>query len=297
MKPSTKPLFRFAPTPSGYLHAGNAAAFVFTWLLAQKNNASILLRIDDIDAERKRPAYVEDIFRTLEWLGLEYQLGPSGPDDFEQNWSQSKRLERYHEMLRSVADTGLLFGCKLSRAEIIKCSTDGSYPQEGYARAVPLDTEDCSWRIKITDEKPTDETFVNGLYLPNASAGENVLRRRNGLPAYHIASLADDLHFGVTDIVRGQDLFLSTIFQLQLAKLLSAEAFMDARFYHHPLTLGTNGEKLSKSAGATAVSELRKNPKGKQIIFAQAAAWFQLKTMEYNTLEDLLITFLEKNAR
>ena len=93
---------RFAPTPSGYLHWGNALSFVITWLMARQHAGTVRLRIDDLDQSRVRPDFIEDIFRSLEWLGLDYDRGPSGPDDFARNESQVHRIDLYRELLAEL---------------------------------------------------------------------------------------------------------------------------------------------------------------------------------------------------
>ncbi|MEQ8535610.1 MAG: glutamate--tRNA ligase family protein, partial [Imperialibacter sp.] len=100
------PITRFAPTPSGFLHIGNIYSFLITWLLARKNNGQILLRIDDLDQERVRPEYVENIFRTLEWFGLDWDLGPSSVEQFEKEYSQLRRMEWYEAALQKLERAG-----------------------------------------------------------------------------------------------------------------------------------------------------------------------------------------------
>src|ERR1044072_3055513 len=109
---------RIAPTPSGYLHIGNAFSFLLTALHAKKRGASLLLRIDDIDDERKRPEYVNDIFTSLEWLGIEWNEGPSGPEDFELNWSQNRRLDIYKGILPRLREAEIIFACECSRKKL-----------------------------------------------------------------------------------------------------------------------------------------------------------------------------------
>ena len=105
------PKTRLAPTPSGYLHRGNLFSFALTWLLARKDGLQILLRIDDMDRARFRPEYLEDIFRSLDSLGINYDEGPSGPDDFHSRWSQMHRRELYDYALSQMRQDQLLFAC------------------------------------------------------------------------------------------------------------------------------------------------------------------------------------------
>ena len=96
---------RIAPTPSGLLHEGNGISFLLTYALARAYEGQILLRIDDLDAERMRLAYLDDIFRTLDWLGIEWDEGPSSVADFQQNWSQHHRLDLYQNALDTLKNT------------------------------------------------------------------------------------------------------------------------------------------------------------------------------------------------
>jgi len=254
---------RFAPTPSGFLHIGNALNFTLNWLVARPDGGKILLRIDDLDAERKRPEYVADIFESLEWLGLDWDEGPGlieavtsshrlniSVADFEKNWSQHRRLPLYFKALEKLRDTGLLFACRKSRRDLAPFG--GDYPPEFREQNLRLDDEDVAWRI----ETPS------GFPLPDF-----VVRRRDGIPAYQLASLVDDLHFGVTHVVRGADLEASTRAQLYLAECLGETNFLKIKFLHHPLITDAQGEKLSKSAGASSLKALREGGAAPEIVF------------------------------
>jgi glutamyl/glutaminyl-tRNA synthetase len=245
--------FRLAPTPSGYLHTGNALNFLLNWTAARASGASLLLRIDDLDADRKRPEYVQDIFSSLEWLGINWDEGPRSVADFEQQWSQHLRLSTYETLLGRLRQTGLLFACRKSRSDL--APFEGFYPPEFRNQSLTLDDPDVAWRIKTPE----------GFPMPDF-----VVRRRDGLPAYQIASLADDLHFNTTHIIRGIDLEPSTLAQRFLAECLEEEPFMTIRFLHHPLLTDSAGSKLSKSAGAAALSALRQG--GAVDVFGQVAA-------------------------
>ena len=230
---------RLAPTPSGFLHLGNAYNFILTWLAARyQSGAQLLLRIDDLDADRKRPEYVQDIFDTLEWLGLDWDEGPRSADEFEEKWSQQLRMPMYFSLLEELRDQDLLFACAKSRRELTPFQ--GNYPIEFRDQGIALDTPGIAWRIKA----PRAETEI---------PQDFVVKRRDGVPAYQIASLADDLYFGITHIIRGEDLVASTAAQQFLAICLGREKFAAIHFLHHPLLLDEAGAKLSKSAGAAAI--------------------------------------------
>jgi glutamyl/glutaminyl-tRNA synthetase len=109
---------RIAPTPSGFLHEGNAFAFILTAALAQVYGASILLRVDDLDNDRKRPEYVDDLFQTLHWLGVDWKEGPTDANDLEQRWSQMHRIPLYEAALERLREKGLVYACGCSRKEL-----------------------------------------------------------------------------------------------------------------------------------------------------------------------------------
>ena len=269
------PLFkktRIAPTPSGFLHLGNVLSFSLTAALAKKTKASILLRIDDLDQHRVGKEYIQDIFDTLNFLELPWNEGPADTTDFEEHFSQLHRLDSYRQMLQQLADAGAVFACTCSRAQILKESPNGVYPGTCRDKNLPLETKDSSWRLRT--EIPI--TLKIKIY-PNdgiettlpAEMRDFVVRKRDGFPAYQLTSLVDDLHFGIDLIVRGQDLWPSTLAQHYLSHRLDsphvppdptaapAAPFRDITFYHHPLLLA-DGQKLSKSAGDTSIQQLRK---------------------------------------
>jgi len=252
---------RIAPTPSGYLHIGNAFSFLLTALLMRRHNGTILLRIDDIDDERKRPEYVNDIFTSLEWLGIEWQEGPTGPDDFEQNWSQHKRLDIYNEMLNRLREAQLLFACECSRKKL--ASLEGyAYPGTCQYKRISLDAPDVALRISVADRDIVsfhDEEKGDLDINLGSETGSFIVRKKDGLPSYHVVSLADDVHFRMNYIVRGEDLLPSTAAQLYLAEKLRLESFRNAKFLHHKLEKDETGHKLSKTAGSISLQYMRKH--------------------------------------
>ena len=278
-----------APTPSGFLHVGNAYSLILTWIMARNREGQILLRIDDLDASRKRPEYVEDIFVTLEWLGLDYDEGPSGPQEFEQQFSQRHRLHRYNQVLETLWDTGTCFACECSRSMIQRNSLDGLYPGTCRTLAHPHDDPVLAWRI-LTPQ-PTPIQWDDVITRPQqvdvyATMRDFVVRRKGGLPAYQIASLVDDWDFGINWIVRGEDLLASTAAQRFLAEPLGISSFLAAQFAHHPIVKDEQGQKLSKSAGATSLRAMRKAHTNPTVIYRWLAKAWGLPT-SISTLEEL----------
>lgn len=250
---------RIAPTPSGFLHWGNAFSFVLTWLIARKQKGQLVLRIDDLDSTRKRPEYVNDVFESLDWLGLDVDEGPSGPDEFEAKYTQHRRLELYHEAMNTLADRETLFGCACTRSTIQRESTDGQHPPSCRQNSSPLHGAQIAWRIKTppTPIEWTDRSGKRNSVDLSQSMRDFIVRRKDGLPSYQLASVVDDDHFQINHIVRGEDLLESTASQRFLASELPSSSFRDNNFVHHPLVKSPHGEKLSKSAGAASLKAMR----------------------------------------
>lgn len=257
-------LTRIAPTPSGFLHLGNAFSFLKTKALAEKHGAKILLRIDDLDRERYRPEYVQDIFDTLDFLEITIDLGPKNLREFENEWSQVHRMNFYGDALQRLKSTNKLFACDCSRKKIQQLDPSGYYLGQCLDRRIPFDRQDVAWRMDTSESD-----FVQFQEYPNLHKSMlipqdsmfYVVRKKDSMPAYQLTSVIDDLHFGVDLIVRGNDLFASTLAQLDLARNLGEEKFKQITFHHHPLIKSPTQEKLSKSAGSTSIQFLRKEGK------------------------------------
>jgi len=275
---------RIAPTPSGFLHLGNVAAFVKTVEMARTAGAKILLRIDDLDRERVEAAYVQDIFDTLNFLELPWDEGPKDVNEFEREWSQVHRTGLYREALDQLRDRGQVFACSCSRAQVSRESVDGVYPGTCRDKGISLDAENVSWRLRTGGEEGGVKV-LGGEVGAEKSVGQMreeivkvglpetmkdfVVRKRDGFPAYQLTSVIDDLYFGVDLVVRGEDLWASTVAQHCLAaRLGKGEEFGAIAFYHHPLLVGKGGRKLSKSAGDTSIQFLRKQGFSREDIFA-----------------------------
>lgn len=258
---------RIAPTPSGYLHLGNAYSFLLTQQLAQQTGAKLLLRIDDLDRERIADAYVQDIFDTLHFLEIGWDEGPQNMQEYKEQYSQLHRLSLYNRYLQQLQESGQLFACTCSRAQVLQHDATGIYPGTCRNKQIPLDTPGVNWRLytdttKTLSFRSIDDKIV--MYTLPPVMNDFVVRKKDGYPAYQLASLADDLHFGIDLIVRGEDLLDSTLAQLYLADVLNEKTFQSACFHHHPLLTDTTGAKLSKSDGALSIQYLRKQGKSKE---------------------------------
>ncbi len=240
---------RIAPTPSGFLHLGNALSFLATDRIVRARGGCLVLRIDDIDPTRQRPEYVDDIFATIDWLGIDYDYGPSGPEDFRRSYAWIHRLDQFRAGRQALADnpTAGLYVCRCSRREI---AAAGSACPRGCHRqsAGAYVPQESALRLRIPPDREmaVGDDHVN-LY---GAVGDMVVWRRDDWPAYQLASVVDDCALGTTIIVRGQDLLGSSAAQLYLASLLpgtAAAEFRAARFIHHSLMTDSSGTKLSKS--------------------------------------------------
>jgi len=272
------PLFkktRIAPTPSGYLHLGNVLSFALTAWLATQTGAGILLRIDDLDRGRVSKDYIEDIFETLRFLGIPWAEGPRDFGEYEREYSQVSRMDLYGEALRQLREEGKLFACTCSRTQVLRDSPDGGYAGICRDKGISLDTEGCNWRIRTEAAGEIAVRGIAGMGVPGMGGEEGcgkgvcarlpvemtdfIVRKRDGYPAYQLTSLIDDLYYGIDLVVRGKDLWDSTLAQQFLAGELGRAAFSEIHFYHHPLVLDSGSEKLSKSAGSTSVRWLREH--------------------------------------
>jgi len=263
-------LTRIAPTPSGYLHLGNVLSFALTAALARRTGARILLRIDDLDRERVKPQYVQDVFDTLNYLGVPWDEGPRNYHEYEARYSQTRRMHRYEEALDRLRATQQVFACRCSRAEVGSRHSRGVYLGTCRHAELSLDEKGLSWRMDVSSG--TEATFRdwNGTVvrevLPD-TMHYYIVRKREGFPAYQLASVVDDEYFGVDLIVRGADLWESTLAQHVLADRLGLQAFPCATFVHHELLITSGNEKLSKSAGDTSIQYLRKQGATRESIF------------------------------
>ncbi|WP_051203670.1 glutamate--tRNA ligase family protein [Hugenholtzia roseola] len=309
---------RFAPTPSGFLHLGNVFSFLLTWLLARRESGKIYLRIDDIDASRSRPEYVEDIFFTLDWLGLDYDEGAQNVDDFYKFYSQQHRLEHYDSFLSRLAQQWL-FPCTCSRREIIEkyqgiyngnclsslLSEKTHFFQKENEIFIQKENQKCAWRLQT--QKLIAQTYAYFEYdwkgredkkvqfkgdLVHREMPYYILRSKQNRAAYQLVSLIEDLENQINFIVRGSDLIPSTQAQMALASLLSDFfSFKNTIFLHHRLMHDLKGDKLSKSAGAAAIYHQRaRGEVGKSFVFESFSEFLGLKEKLYS-LKDFQLFF------
>lgn len=271
------PVFRFAPSPNGYLHLGHALSALLNFEMARKSGGRFLLRIEDIDKPRCRPEYEAGVYEDLAWLGLEWETPVR---------RQSEHLADYERALKALSALGLLYPSFESRAELARLASvraaqapwprdpDGAPLYPGHAKTMPAAERDrlmrsgapfalrldmaaalartgaLSW--SETGHGPGSET--GRVDAAPQAWGDVVLARKEVPASYHLCVAIDDALQGVTHVVRGLDLFWATSVHRLLQRLLDLPAPV---YHHHRLILDEHGRKLSKSTRATALRDLR----------------------------------------
>ena len=239
---------RFAPSPTGPLHAGSLATALASWLDARAAGGKWIIRIEDLDPPRIVPGSAERIVEALARCGLE----SDEPVVF-----QSARRELYEAAFGRLQAAGLIYGCACSRRdvdEVIEAQENwraGVYPRTCATGATP-GKPIRAYRIRVPDEESSFIDRAAGPYTQHQTSdvGDFVVRRGDGLWAYQLAVVVDDAEQKITHIVRGADLLDNTPRQIYLQRALG---FSTPRYLHVPLVLNTAGEKLSKQTGATGV--------------------------------------------
>ncbi|WP_216727078.1 glutamate--tRNA ligase family protein [Hymenobacter siberiensis] len=281
---------RLAPTPSGFLHLGNAVNFVLTWLLTRqvvpgRAGGMLHLRIDDLDRARLRPAYLDNIFRVIDWLGIDYDHGPSGPDNFLRHHSQLLHLPDYNRVLRRLAQQpGLVQASQRTRTGGPEAPVSLETPGAAWRAQVPAGTE-----IQFADGWQGETSVPLGALMPDF-----VVRKKDGVAAYQVASVVDDLRLGTNLIVRGLDLQASSAAQLWLAVQLSETTAFNrtqVHFFHHSLMTDAAGQKLSKSQQLPLDAGILAQEQGKQAVFQAVAQLLKLPAEAAATLPTLQQAF------
>jgi glutamyl-tRNA synthetase len=249
---------RFAPSPTGYIHVGNLRTALFNYLIARKAGGTFILRLDDTDPERSTQEYADAIQEDLEWLGLTW-------DRMER---QSERLDRYEEAAQELRDKGRFYECFETPIELDlkrKKQLNMGKPPVYDRAALELSEEEKErlraergnghWRFKLNHERiEWTDGILGDLSIDAASVSDPVLIRGDGQFLYTLASVCDDIDFGVTHVVRGSDHVTNTATQIQIIEALGGAV---PEFAHHSLLTGPQGEALSKRLGTLSLRDLR----------------------------------------
>jgi glutamyl/glutaminyl-tRNA synthetase len=278
---------RIAPTPSGYLHIGNAVNFLLTWLAVKLRGGTLLLRIDDLDRDRCKEAYVDDVFASLAWLGIEPDGGPSGVADFYARFSQTARFDTYRAALERMRENGAaLFACDCSRKQLAGMEV---YP--GTCRTRGLDELLPQTAVRIAVPDHTDIAVGDETVALDRTMGDFIVWRRDNVPAYQLVSVVEDERLGVNLVIRGNDLLTSSAAQRFLAPFLGARTFSAASVIHHDLILRHDGGKFSKSDNDLSLRFMRRDMgerPAREATLLETQRLLRLSTRKIDRAEQLL---------
>ncbi|MCV2880444.1 glutamate--tRNA ligase [Actibacterium sp. XHP0104] len=249
---------RFAPSPTGYIHVGNLRTALFNYLITRKAGGTFILRLDDTDPERSKQEYADAIQEDLEWLGLTW-------DRVEK---QSDRLDRYEQAAQDLRDKGRFYECfetptelDLKRKKQLNMGKPPVYDRAALALSdvdkdkLRAERGDGHWRFMLDQERiEWTDGILGDLSIDAASVSDPVLIRGDGQFLYTLASVCDDIDFGITHVVRGSDHVTNTATQIQIIQALGGTV---PSFAHHSLLTGPQGEALSKRLGTLSLRDLR----------------------------------------
>lgn len=251
---------RIAPSPTGPLHLGNACTFLVNWALARRMGWALVLRIEDLDADRTAAGADADVAGILEWIGIRCDGEPV---------RQRDRLPRYEDAMARLAAAGLVYESPHSRAEVREAAAALSAPHAGDARHAfprtlrPADAaawrfarRDVNHRFRVDDgaEPVHDEVCGDRPFEPARDEGDFIVWTKAGWPAYQLAVTVDDIAQGVTDVVRGDDLLPSAALQQRVHRALGAQP---PRWWHLPLVVDAGGQRMAKRRGSAGLASLR----------------------------------------
>lgn len=244
---------RFAPSPTGYLHIGGARTALYSWLFAKKQNGKFILRIEDTDTERSTQEAVEAILAGMHWLDLDYQEGP---------FYQTKRLDRYHEVINQLLKEKKAYRCYCPKERLEKLRLEQLEKKEKprydqFCRDLEGEPNQ-PYVIRFRNPQEGVVTFedqVRGtISVQNSELDDLVLVRTDGMPTYNFSVVIDDLDMNITHVIRGDDHINNTPRQINIFKALGATPPLYA---HVPMILGPDGKRLSKRHGAVSVLQYR----------------------------------------
>ena len=272
---------RIAPSPTGYLHLGHATTFWRAQERARAAGGKLILRIEDLDLARCRPEFRAAIIEDLKWFGLSWEEGPDAGGPFAP-YLQSERRARYLETWEKLRAGGFIYPCRCSRKDVMEAAQaphdeneepiypgtcrpknssvegDSAASEKGLqATRLPLQPEGIHWRFRVPEGEEMQYVDLR-LGAQRAVAGKDfgdfIVWRKDDVPAYQLAVVVDDASMEITEVVRGEDLLLSTFRQLLLYRALNLPP---PEFYHAPLILDESGRRLAKRCAALSLRALR----------------------------------------
>ena len=251
---------KFAPSPTGFMHVGNARSAVLNWAFAKKNKGKFILRIDDTDKIRSKKDYETNIKENLRWLGL----------DWDKTFNQSSKFENYEINILKLKESGRIYPCfeteeelSLKRKSLLSSGKPPIYDRS----SLKLTKKDIEknlnegkkphWRFKLVDEIISWEDLIKGKVSFNSkNLSDPILIREDGSLLYHLPSVIDDIDEKITNIIRGEDHISNTAFHIQLFKSLNASV---PKFAHHPFLTDKEGKGFSKRLGSLSINRLQES--------------------------------------
>lgn len=291
----SKPVTRIAPSPTGSLHLGNARTFLVNWALARQLGWRIALRIDDLDSPRVKPGADADALEILGWLGIDWDGRPVYETAF---------MPEYRQQLDSLARAGLIYPCRCTRTQIAAASLSAPHADEHELRypgtCRPAEPRPCefgapetagaAWRLRVPDEPVTFDDQVAGPQAWNVQrhVGDFLVTNKQGVASYQLACVVDDALAGVTEVVRGDDLLSSTPRQMLLQRLLG---FAPCRYWHLPIVVGPDGQRLAKRHGGWTIAQYRAAGVSASRIRGLVARWSGVEIRQDLTADEWLASF------
>ncbi|MEG3223451.1 glutamate--tRNA ligase [Vibrio gigantis] len=249
---------RFAPSPTGYLHVGGARTALYSWLFAKNQGGEFVLRIEDTDLERNSQEAVDAILEGMKWMGMEWDEGP---------YYQSKRFDRYNEMVDKLLAEDKAFKCYASKELLDEIRAeqeenkemaryDANHPKIVAANEAAKEGDACVIRFRNPKEGSVvfDDQIRGRIEIANSQLDDLIIRRTDGAPTYNFVVVVDDWDMGITHVVRGEDHINNTPRQINIYEALGAPV---PTFAHCAMILGDDGAKLSKRHGAVSVMQYR----------------------------------------
>jgi glutamyl-tRNA synthetase len=265
-------IVRFAPSPTGRIHIGNARTAILNWLFAKKTGGQFILRFDDTDIERSKEEYARGIAEDLDWLGIK-------PDRVEH---QSKRFDRYAAAAEQLKAAGRLYACYETPDELDrrrKRQQARNLPPIYDRAALKLTAEDRAkleaegrkphWRFKLDHRTVEWTDMIRGpQHIDTASQSDPVLVRADGTYLYTLPSVVDDIDFGITHVIRGEDHVVNAAVQIEITEALGGKV---PTYAHHSLLTGPDGAGLSKRLGSLSIASLREQGLEAMAVVSHAA--------------------------
>ncbi|MCP5106996.1 MAG: glutamate--tRNA ligase, partial [bacterium] len=259
---------RFAPSPTGFVHVGNARTALFNFLHAGKTGGRLVLRIEDTDVERSRREYEDNLIRDLKWLGLDWHEGPDRGGDYAP-YRQSERKETYGRYARQLIDTGHAYYCFCTPGELQKAKEEAQakgLQQEYSGKCRHLDMEESKQRIEngeagaVRFKVPADTEILfydlvrEKVVFDSNLISDPVIVRSSGMPAYNFCVVVDDFLMNINVVIRGEDHLSNTARQVMIYGALELKL---PKFAHLSMVMGSDNAKLSKRHGSTSLVQFR----------------------------------------